>query len=150
MLSRHIRLVSVSLWLGVFSSGALAQKAPAVDPAAITAAKELMVAMGADEQFDTVIETMTNGMSAMVRQKQPGKAKEIDEVFAKMAAKFKSRKSDMIEMTAPLYAEKFSVAEMGEIGAFYDRSKNAENAARNHAAVDAAGHGLGPETRPGS
>ena len=69
--------------------------------------------------FETVIETMTKGMSASIRQRQPGKAKEIDEVFAKMAAKFRSRKSDVIEMTAPLYAEKFSVAEMKEIGAFY-------------------------------
>jgi uncharacterized protein len=96
-----------------------AQKAPAVDPAAITAAKELMTALGVEAQFDLVIDTMFKGMTDAVRAQQPGKAKEVDDVFAKLAAKFRSRKSDVIEMTAPLYAEKFSIAELKEIGAFY-------------------------------
>jgi uncharacterized protein len=120
MLRRHLRTLSVCLCFGVLSSAALAQqKAPVVDPAAVTAAKELMQAMGIDAQFDVVIETMTKGMGSALRQKQPGKAKEIDDVMTKMAAKFRSRKNDIVEMTAPLYAEKFSVAELKEIGAFY-------------------------------
>ena len=115
-----VQALTICLCLGLSAIPSQAQqKAPVLDPAAITAAKDLMLALGIEQQFETVIETMTKGMSASIRQRQPGKAKEIDEVFTKMAAKFRSRKSDVIEMTAPLYAEKFSVAEMKEIGAFY-------------------------------
>ena len=39
--------------------------------------------------------------------------------MSKIAAKVQARKSDLIDMTAPLYAEKFTVAELKEIGAFY-------------------------------
>jgi uncharacterized protein len=119
MLFRPLRTLSVCLCFGLMSSAALAQKAPAADPAAITAAKDLMQALGIEAQFETVIETMTKGMSQALRQKQPGKAKEIDEVMTKLAAKFRSRKTDVIDMTAPLYAEKFTIAELKEIGAFY-------------------------------
>ncbi len=117
---RYLRTLSVCLCFGVMSSAALAQQtAPAVDPAAVTAAKELMQAMGIDAQFDAVIETMTKGMGAAMRQKQPTKGKEIDEAMSKIAAKVQARKSDLIDMTAPLYAEKFTVAELKEIGSFY-------------------------------
>jgi uncharacterized protein len=120
MLRRQLRTLAVCLCFGLMSSAALAQqKAPVLDPAAVTAAKELMQAMGVDAQFDVVIETMTKGMASALRQKQPSKGKEIDEVMSKMAAKFRSRKNDMIEMTAPLYAEKFTVGELKEIGTFY-------------------------------
>ena len=106
---------------------ATAQKAPApeaapastVDPARIAAAKDLLTVMGSTNQFKTAIETMTQGMSAMVKQKQPGKAKEIDEVFASMKQKFLARSNEAIDMVAPLWAEKFTVEELGQIAAFF-------------------------------
>ena len=95
-----------------------AQKAP-TDPARVAAAKELMTAMGSDAQFKVGIETMTNGMSEMVKKRQPSKAKEIDEVFALMRSKFIAKSGDVVDMVAPLWAEKFTVDELKEIGKFY-------------------------------
>lgn len=95
------------------------QKAPAVDPAAVEAAKQLFVTMGADKQFDTVIGTMTSGLANVVKQQHPTRAKDIDEVFAKLADKFRARKDDIVTMVTPLWAEKFSVAELNEISAFF-------------------------------
>jgi uncharacterized protein len=98
---------------------AQAQKAPTQDPERIAAAKALFVAMGAEQQFDTVIKTMLTGMAAQFKQRQPSAAKEIDDVMARMAEKFIARKAEVTEMTAPHYAEAFTVAEIKQITAFY-------------------------------
>lgn len=104
---------------------AFAQKAPppapssVVDPARIAAAKDLLTVMGSTNQFKIAIETMTQGMSNLVKQKQPDKAKDIDEVFALMKQKFLARSSEVIDMVAPLWAEKFTVEELGQIGTFF-------------------------------
>lgn len=95
------------------------QPAPAVDPAAVEAARQLFSTMGADTQFDTVIATMTSGLASVVKQQHPTRAKDIDEVFAKLADRFRSRKGEIVTMVAPLWAEKFTVAELGEITAFF-------------------------------
>lgn len=95
------------------------QSAPAVDPAAVEAAKQLFATMGADRQFDTVIATMTSGLANVVKQQHPARAKDIDEVFAKLADKFRARKDEIVTMVTPLWAEKFSVAELNEISAFF-------------------------------
>jgi uncharacterized protein len=93
------------------------QKAP--DTAGVAAAKDLLIAMGSMKQFEVAINTMTAGMGQAFKQQSPGKAKEIDEVMAAMAAKFNARKEEVLTMVAPLYAEKFTVGELTEIGAFY-------------------------------
>ena len=40
-------------------------------------------------------------------------------MMALMAAKFNERKEQMLTLVAPLYAEKFTVQELTEIGKFY-------------------------------
>jgi hypothetical protein len=85
----------------------------------VAAAKDLLIAMGSMKQFEVAINTMSRGMAEAFKRQAPGRGKEIDEVMALMAAKFNSRKEEMLAMVAPLYAEKFSVAELTEIGNFY-------------------------------
>ncbi|NOU07310.1 MAG: DUF2059 domain-containing protein [Hyphomicrobiaceae bacterium] len=115
------RVAGLALMLAV--SGVIgtvdAQKAPGHDPERIAAAKELFVAMGAEQQFDTVIKTMLGGLAAQFKQRQPGAAKDIDDVMGRMAEKFIARKSEVTDMTAPHYAEAFTVAEIKQITAFY-------------------------------
>ena len=96
----------------------VAQKAPD-DAARIAAAKELLTAMGSDAQFKTAIETMTKGMADIVRKQNPDKGAVIDEVMGLMREKFLARSAEVLDMVAPLWAEKFSVAEMKEIAAFF-------------------------------
>jgi hypothetical protein len=97
----------------------LAQKAPPTDPARIAAAKSLIIALGSDAQFKTAIETMSDSMKRIVRQSNPGKAKDIDDVFDRLQAKFLGRADEMREIVATLWAEKFTVAELEEIGRFF-------------------------------
>ena len=96
-----------------------AQKAVPNDPSRIAAAKDLMIAMGSHNQFNTAIDTMTQGMSAIVKRQQPGKDKDIDEVFGLLRDKFHARSGEILDMVAPLWAEKFTVDEMKQIGAFF-------------------------------
>jgi uncharacterized protein len=115
-----IRAAAMAIALLVAAPAFAQQKAPAnVDPKAITAAKELLVAMGSMKQFEVAINTMSRGMAQAFKQQAPAKGKEIDEVMELMAAKFNARKEEVLGMVAPLYAEKFTLAELTEIGAFY-------------------------------
>ena len=102
----------------LFLSAANAQK-KAIDPAALAAAKELMAASGGAKQFDRVIDTMSQGMANMIKQRNPAKAQDIDEVFAQMAKRMSARKGELLEQIAPLYAENLTIAEMQEIVRFF-------------------------------
>lgn len=95
-----------------------AQKA-ADDPERLAAATELMTAMGADAQFKVAIETMTKGMADIIRKQHGDKATVIEEVMGLLRQKFLSRASEMRELVAPLWAEKFTAAELKEMAAFF-------------------------------
>ena len=119
MLAYSIRAGLLALAI-VVASPATAQKAPgAPDPAAVAAARELLIAMGSMKQFEVAIDTMSRGMADVFKKQAPAKAQEIDEVMALMAAQFNARKEEMLTLVAPLYAEKFTPAELNEIGGFY-------------------------------
>ncbi len=120
MIRITINAVAMALALVLVAPSSAQQKAPtAADPAAVAAAKELLVAMGSMKQFEVAINTMSRGMAQAFKQQAPAKSKEIDEVMELMATKFNARKEEVLAMVAPLYAEKFSVQELTEIGAFY-------------------------------
>ena len=117
-LTIHIMAAAFALLLAAPASAQ--QKSPAaVDPAGVAAAKELLIAMGSMQQFEVAINTMSKGMAQAFKQQAPSKGKEIDEVMDLMATKFNARKTEVLGMVAPLYAEKFTVQELTEIGAFY-------------------------------
>jgi hypothetical protein len=108
------------LLVGWTVAGVLAQQAsPAADPARVAAARELFRAMGAEASFKTVIDTLTIGMAQIIKQQQPGKASEIDEVFQMLREKFYQRSNEVVDMVAPLWAEKFTAEELGEIARFF-------------------------------
>jgi uncharacterized protein len=113
------RMAVVALALIANCRAVHAQKAPPVDPARIEAAQKLMSAMGVDAQMDVAINTMINGMGDIIKQKNPGRKAEVDEVFDKLRAKFTSRKAEMRELSAVLWAEKLTVAEIGDIVTFF-------------------------------
>ena len=105
----------------VFPMAVEAQRpaAPPIDPARVAAAKDLFKATGQDAAFETVIDTMLKGLADQAARQRPAAADEIRAVFASMRQKFLAEKEAAIAMTAPLYAEKFTVEEMGEVAAFY-------------------------------
>ena len=120
MVRISIKAVTMAwLVLCLAASASAQQKTPAADPAGVVAAKDLLVAMGSMRQFEVAINTMSKGMAQAFKQQAPAKSKEIDEVMDLMATKFNARKEEVLSMVAPLYAEKFTVQELTEIGAFY-------------------------------
>lgn len=120
MLPRIARIACMVLAMAMVSPAGAQKKLD--EPAtaeAVSRAKELLVAMGSMKQFDIVIVTMSRGLAEAFKRQAPDKGKEIDEVMALMVSKFNARKEEVLTMVAPLYAEKFSVDEMTEIGNFY-------------------------------
>jgi uncharacterized protein len=96
----------------------LAQKSP-IDPAAVAAAKELLILRGSDVRFTQVLTNTLKSKAELRRKQNPGKAKEIDEIFAALNNKLGSRAGDYVEWMSQLYAERFTAAELNEVIAFH-------------------------------
>lgn len=122
MFIRSTRAAILALVVIVTGPAAAQQKAPDAAAPAVVAAKELLIAMGSMKQFEIAINTMSRGLADAFKKQAPGKGREIDEVMGLMAAKFNARKEEVLTMIAPLYAERFTVDELTEIGAFYKTS----------------------------
>lgn len=105
--------------LALFVAAMPASAQPPADAARVAAARELITSMGADAQFDTVIDTLLGGLRISLRQQRPSAGAEIDDVMKRLVDKFKSRRSEVTDLTAPIYAEHFTVAELKELTAFY-------------------------------
>jgi len=110
--------VLVLSWSIVSAAGAQ-QSVPTPDPARIAAAKTLFKAMGVDEQYKVMVDTMTNGLAAIVQQRHPAHAPAITEVFGSLKQKFLDRSDEMIDLVAPVWAEKFTVEDLVAIAEFF-------------------------------
>jgi hypothetical protein len=98
---------------------ALAQKAPESSPEAVTAARELMTAAGATRQFDLVIPTLIQQMSAIFIQQQPAHAEVIRDSFKSIAVRMNERKEELIAQIAGLYAQQFSLDDLKQLTGFF-------------------------------
>ncbi|MGE0766026.1 MAG: DUF2059 domain-containing protein [Hyphomicrobiaceae bacterium] len=96
-----------------------AQKAPDADPAAVAAAQELMHAAGATRQFEAVIPSLVQQMTAIFVQQQPAHERVIRQAFAGVALRMTERKNELIVEIAKLYAQQFSLAELRELTQFF-------------------------------
>ena len=111
-------LAFVLSWSMVTAAGAQ-QAAPTPDPARIAAAKKLFTAMGVDAQYKVMVDTMTNGLAAIVQQRHPSHGAAIGDVFGSLKQRFLDRSGEMIEMIAPLWAEKFTAEDLDAIADFF-------------------------------
>lgn len=104
------------------ASLALAQKAPAVDPVKLAAAKELMAAQGGIDQARKGLQQMTTAMIAEVRRTSPTEA----DGFAKFMATYVGPDNpkvtkffeDVLEASTIFYAERCTIEEMKAMAAF--------------------------------
>lgn len=121
MMSSTARL-ALAAALVLLAVPAASQRAAQDDQKAIAAAKELMVATGADKSVDVVLANMVPQIAAMLKTQRPDKANEIDDVMREMAMRMHERKKEMLDLIAPVYARHFSAAEIGEVTAFFKSS----------------------------
>ena len=114
----HARRVLIAALLSVALGYAVAaQQRPSEE--AMSAARAFVEASGAAAQFDQVMPLMTDQMSKAFRSLAPNRASEIDETMAEVVKRFISRKSELIDEIAAIYADKLSVDDLREITKFY-------------------------------
>jgi len=102
-------------WL--LGAGSAAAQQPT--PSAIVTAKELLIVKGATGMFDAVIPGMVESTKNTFLPTNPGLYKEINQAAAKVQTEFASRRTEVIDEIARLYAQHFTEAEMKEVIAFY-------------------------------
>ena len=114
----HARRVLIAALLSVALGHAVAaQQRPSEE--AMSAARAFVEASGAAAQFDQVMPLMADQMSKAFRSLAPNRASEIDETMAEVVKRFISRKSELIDEIAAIYADKLSVDDLREITKFY-------------------------------
>ena len=118
MAYRVVLLFSFMLALGFFAAHA-EEAAPAADPAAIAAARELMEVVGVDKQLDQLSAAMSKGFEKGASPANPEVGKKIGQEFNAFMERFKNYKEDMKTDMAVLYAQTFTAAEMKEVADFY-------------------------------
>jgi hypothetical protein len=62
---------------------------------------------------------MMQALGGVFKQQHPSQTKAIEEVMALIATKFRSRKAEIVDMVAPLYAAEFTVEELNAVAGFY-------------------------------
>ncbi len=99
------------------------QRAPgspgAPDATTIAAAKDLLMVMGTDKQFDIVIPMMMQQMRGLLLQQKPGIQKELDDGLAALATKFSKRKGEIIDQIAVIYAQQLTLDDIKATTVFF-------------------------------
>lgn len=114
----HARRFLVSVLLSVaVGHTAIAQQRPSAE--AMAAARAFVDASGAAAQFDQVMPLMADQMSKAFRSLAPDRSREIDEAMAEVVKRFITRKSELIDEIAAIYADKLSVDDLRDITKFY-------------------------------
>ena len=103
---------------GAAAPGAAAPANP-VTPAALAAAKELLVVKGATNMFDPLIPGMVESIKNSLLPSNPSLFKDLNEVAGKVRTELLPRRNEIVDEIARLYAQRFSEAELKEVVAFY-------------------------------
>ena len=113
------RLMAVALAVLAIAAMASEIRAQAPDPARLAAAKDMMEASRVDTQFEQVIPLLLDRMKESFRALAPDKQGVIDGVFEQMQSKFLSRRGELLDEIAVLYARRLEAAEMKAVAEFY-------------------------------
>src|SRR3978361_1533956 len=95
---------------------ALAQTPP---PEATSAARELIVAMKATDQFKAILPLIMQNLKPAIVQNRPAGEKEFDAITPAMIDMAMSKLPALTELMAQVYARNFTPAELNDLMAFY-------------------------------
>lgn len=119
-------LLAVALIAALVAAGpAGAQDTPALDPARLTAAKDLLDATGATKQMDGMFDAMAQGLRKGLEQ-DPSRASEAERSFKEFVGRFAVHRQAMLDEIAALYASRFTASELSEIADFYKSGPGAK------------------------
>lgn len=103
---------------------AQAATAPAAKPPQPSAeqmklANELLVANGEASSFDAVIPNVVEQTAAGFVQSNPDLIRDLREVSKQLSAQYESRRTEIVQILATIYATEFTTQELRELLAFY-------------------------------
>lgn len=101
----------------VVSAPGAAQQKPS--PAAIAAAKELLILKGGDLPFDPVVYNVIEKVKNVFLPTNPNLGKELNEVAAQLKKEYEPKRAELINDVARMYAERFSEQEIKTLITFY-------------------------------
>lgn len=91
----------------------------APEPGRLAAAKDLMQAIGLDKQFEQALPLLAGQMRQSFISVVPDKAKEIEAVFEFLLPRLTSRRAQLLDKIAELYARKLSEDDLRTAASFY-------------------------------
>jgi hypothetical protein len=118
-IQRAARPVAVAVALVAAGPAAHAQTHQPT-PAAMLVAKKLVAVSGATTLFDPLIAGVVEQSKLLYLQQNPGLAKDLNEIAAKMRKDLQPRFSEVKDEVARLYATHFTEKELKDILAFYN------------------------------
>jgi hypothetical protein len=98
------------------ASPALAQSP---SPEATSAARELIVAMKATDQFKAILPLIMQNLKPAIVQNRPDVEKDFDAITPAMIDMAMSKLPALTELMAQVYARNFTTAELNDLMAFY-------------------------------
>jgi hypothetical protein len=101
----------------VASAPGWAQQKPS--PAAIAAAKELLILKGGDLPFNPVVYNVIEKVKNVFLPTNPNLSKELNEVAAKLRKEYDPKRAELLNDVARMYAERFSEQEIKTLITFY-------------------------------
>ena len=113
------RLLAIAIAALAIAAITVPTRAQAPDPARLAAAKDMMEASRVDKQFEQVIPLLLDRLKESFRTIAPDKRGVIDGVFEQMQSKFISRRAELLDEIAAIYAQKLDAAEMKAVAEFY-------------------------------
>ena len=120
MAKRRTPIAAAILAVSILLSGPAAAQSPS--PESMIAARELVVAMRAGEQFKAVLPILLQQLKPIITQGRPEVARDFDAVLPALQELVSTRSdamAKMLEGIVEVYARNFTVAEMRQITAFY-------------------------------
>ena len=117
---RSRRIVTVFRALALSLSFGLPVAAQDIAAPHLAAARSVLTALNATEQFDGILPSAAQVLKNELIQKNPDLQEAIIEVVDQTAFSLASRRGDLEREAATIYARTFSEAELNDIAAFYN------------------------------
>lgn len=114
---RH-SLAGALLSLALFALPAFAQQAPT--PEHLKAAREVVVASGLSQSFESIYGEFVGGVRQNIGSTRPELKKDMEEVLTALKAEADLRRDEIIDSSARIFASKMSEADLKEVAAFFN------------------------------
>jgi hypothetical protein len=115
---KHPRLITVcTLAAALLCGGGAAAQAPS--PEALAAARELVVTMRTADQLKAVLPVIMKQLKPAIVQNRPEIERDYDAIMPQLLERMSQRSSEIVDLTAAIYANNFSAEEIRQVTAFY-------------------------------